>query len=306
MARPIKAGVDYFPHDTDAASRKTIFTLESIFGNDGYAFWFKLLETLGTQEGLSFDCNKAPDWLFLTAKMRVSSETATEILNTLAKIEAIDPKLWEKKIIWVQNFADRLNDVYKKRSTNIPQKPDYRTENDSFRTENPSNNEVTEAKTPQRKGKETKGKESIVESPLTPQGEDGASEGNIQENRFNEFWMIYPKKVGKKDAQRAWKNAKVTTELFEKIMTAVGKARTTEQWTKENGRYIPNPSTWLNQGRWDDEIKEVETNGEHRSLAETNGREPAVLKQWNANTAAPGFKPARDPGSPQNRHAAEG
>ena len=40
MARPIKAGVDYFPHDTDAASRKTIFTLESIFGNDGYAFWF--------------------------------------------------------------------------------------------------------------------------------------------------------------------------------------------------------------------------------------------------------------------------
>ena len=26
MARPIKSGVDYFPHDTDSASRKTLFT----------------------------------------------------------------------------------------------------------------------------------------------------------------------------------------------------------------------------------------------------------------------------------------
>ena len=30
---------------------------------------------------------------------------------------------------------------------------------------------------------------------------------------------------------------------------------TTAQWTKEGGQYIPNPTTWLNQGRWDDKTE---------------------------------------------------
>jgi hypothetical protein len=28
------------------------------------------------------------------------------------------------------------------------------------------------------------------------------------------------------------------------------------QWTRESGRFIPNPSTWINQGRWQDEPAE--------------------------------------------------
>ena len=83
----------------------------------------------------------------------------------------------------------------------------------------------------------------------------------LLQKRFDLFWAAYPKKVGKKDAQKAWKNAKVNTDLFDKIMAAVGKARITTQWLREGGRYIPNPSTWLNEGRWDDEIKEANTNG---------------------------------------------
>lgn len=45
MARPTKTSVDYFPHMTH--SGKTIAILEARWGNDGYAFWFKLLELLG-------------------------------------------------------------------------------------------------------------------------------------------------------------------------------------------------------------------------------------------------------------------
>ena len=42
----------------------------------------------------------------------------------LSEIEAIDENLWKKhKIIWCQGFVDRLKDVYKKRSCNIPTKP---------------------------------------------------------------------------------------------------------------------------------------------------------------------------------------
>jgi len=37
------------------------------------------------------------------------------------------------------------------------------------------------------------------------------------------------------------------------MIAAVSTAKASDQWQRENGRYIPNPLTWLNQGRWDDE-----------------------------------------------------
>ena len=49
MTRPMKKGVDYFPHA--CVHGQTMFILEQRWGNDGYAFWFKLLEMLGTTEG---------------------------------------------------------------------------------------------------------------------------------------------------------------------------------------------------------------------------------------------------------------
>jgi hypothetical protein len=76
----------------------------------------------------------------------------------------------------------------------------------------------------------------------------------LQTKRFDEFWGLYPKKVGKGDALKSWKKIKPTADLFNKMIAAVKAAQESEQWQREKGRYIPNPSTWLNQGRWDDEL----------------------------------------------------
>ncbi len=176
MARPIKAGVDYFPHDTDTTGKKTLFTLESRFGNDGYAFWFKLLEILGTQEGLYFDCGNLSNWLFLVAKTRINEDTATEILDTLAQIEAIDSELWnEFKVVWVQKFADRLSVLYNKRTAETPPKP-------SFRRENPNISNNTAEKSTQRKVKESKGKESkdIIYMPGAEKSASGQQQTETQ------------------------------------------------------------------------------------------------------------------------------
>jgi hypothetical protein len=78
----------------------------------------------------------------------------------------------------------------------------------------------------------------------------------LDESRFSEFWQAYPKKIGKQAALKAWKRVKVTAELHEKILDAIRLQKTSAQWQKDNGQFIPNPATWLNQGRWDDEIKE--------------------------------------------------
>lgn len=69
---------------------------------------------------------------------------------------------------------------------------------------------------------------------------------------FESFWKSYPKKVGKKEALKAWEKAK-DKPIISDLIHAIDNAKHSPQWTKENGQFIPNPSTWLNQGRWADE-----------------------------------------------------
>jgi len=74
---------------------------------------------------------------------------------------------------------------------------------------------------------------------------------------FVEFWTVYPKKTGKGAAHNSWNKIKpkVSRETADKIIASVRAYAQTQQWKKENGQYIPNPATFLNQRRWEDEIK---------------------------------------------------
>ena len=69
---------------------------------------------------------------------------------------------------------------------------------------------------------------------------------------FELFWAQYPKKVAKATAAAAWK--KIKPGLYDSIVKALRAQKASEQWTKEGGKYIPNPATWLNQERWNDEL----------------------------------------------------
>lgn len=76
------------------------------------------------------------------------------------------------------------------------------------------------------------------------------------QRRFEIFWKAYPKKVGKGAAEKAFAKAKPDDALTEKMLSAVEAAKRSSQWRKDGGQYIPNPATWLNQKRWEDELPE--------------------------------------------------
>ncbi len=76
--------------------------------------------------------------------------------------------------------------------------------------------------------------------------------------QFQEFWSLYPKKIGKGAAEKAWIKIKPSAELYQVIIDAVMRAKKSKEWLKESGQYIPNPATWLNQSRWEDELTEAE------------------------------------------------
>lgn len=67
---------------------------------------------------------------------------------------------------------------------------------------------------------------------------------------FDEWWAIVPKKVDKGHAERAYRKA-LTITTHERLMEAT---RGLVGWNALGPRkYIPNPATWLNGQRWDDE-----------------------------------------------------
>lgn len=71
---------------------------------------------------------------------------------------------------------------------------------------------------------------------------------------FDVFWDAYPRKVGKGDALESWRKLNPTADTIAAIMQAVQAQKESLAWRKENGRYIPNPATWLNQKRWGDQL----------------------------------------------------
>ena len=117
MPRSKKATVDYFPHS--CLHGRTLHIIESKFANDGYAFWFKLLESLGSTENHFIDCNDPATWEYLLAQTRVSGETAESILGLLASLGAIRSEFWKMRIVWSENFVKNLEAVYQRRRIDV-------------------------------------------------------------------------------------------------------------------------------------------------------------------------------------------
>ena len=74
-----------------------------------------------------------------------------------------------------------------------------------------------------------------------------------QPDGFDSFWSAYPKKVGKPAALKAFRSAKINGHLPDVLADVERKAQS-DAWIKDGGQFIPNPATYLNQRRWEDQI----------------------------------------------------
>ncbi|AMC94238.1 hypothetical protein AOC36_09655 [Erysipelothrix larvae] len=85
---------------------------------------------------------------------------------------------------------------------------------------------------------------------------------------MNEFWSEYPRKEKRKNAfEKLKKILKQEPSVFNQIILDVRKRKKSEQWLKENGKYIPMPTTYLNERRWEDEDWSVNEKDKHSSEA---------------------------------------
>lgn len=76
-------------------------------------------------------------------------------------------------------------------------------------------------------------------------------------DHFEMFWSAYPRKVSKRKAEQVFLRIAPNKKLFDTIMQALEEHKKSPQWVKDGGQFIPHPTTWLNQERWNDQLKVV-------------------------------------------------
>lgn len=90
-------------------------------------------------------------------------------------------------------------------------------------------------------------------TPLPPAGGSARRAPPEPDPMFTEFWQAYPRKIGKPIALKAWRTARVDGAMHAAMLEAIQRHKASPQWTKDGGEFIPHPSTWINQRRWEDE-----------------------------------------------------
>lgn len=188
--RPEKEGVDYFPHAVKHG--ETMFFLEKQFGNDGYAAWFKILETLGSKKEHALFCNgNSYTWEYLKAKTGLDDIKLTGIVDLLAVLGAIDKDLWSKdQTIWSSHLAENLKPVYIKRGKELPCKPIFCSRKEL---------------------------EPTFSEPESPQVKERKEKGSREEKKY-----IDPH-LGQ------FKNVKLSIEEFEKLKSQFGETEALER-----------------------------------------------------------------------------
>lgn len=168
-------------------------------------------------------------------------EKLLEQLHTSLFIVRYEDKKTGLKYIAIPNFAKHQNPHKNEKPSEIPCLTECREitglEPEKHST-NPADSLIPDSLIP----------DSLIIPPISPKGEE----------LFSDFWKEYPKKVGKGAAEKAWKKIKSPATTLKAILASLEWQKESEDWKKQNGQFIPNPSTYLSQRRWEDESPEKE------------------------------------------------
>ncbi len=325
MARPQKEGLDYFPLDVDMDQDDKIALIEARYGIIGFGVVIRLFmkiyknsyfyewtekEQLLFARRVNVDINVINEIINDCLKWGIFDKSIYEKHKVLTsrgiqrrylkaadrrqrvQINSIHLLLDDEEVNAYKNLIIVNNNDHSS-NDNVNINPQSKVKKSKVKNTKVENTVITSTDadySPEPKAIQS-GESLTVEKvkmARTAAGKETCEQPSktLIERRFDEFWAAYPKKVGKKAAWNAWKKVKPDTELFDRIMTAIGRAKATWQWQRENGRYIPNPKTWLNEGRWDDEYKEEPINGVNSKHFDGHNQEPA--------TSSPGAESKRD------------
>jgi len=250
VARHEKHTADYFPFVVKDG--KTLFVLETQWGATGTGVFTNVLRFLCATPDHHYRISDPGDRLYFFSRLHIDESTGMQMLTAMSKTGKLDKELFDHGVIFCHDLVDSLRDAYQKRTNKEPMSREQILAFYSFPdTEKPFPEEETRDSEQSGPGStQSKVKKKKINTPLPP----------ALRERFDLFYASYPKKKSRGQAEKAFSRINPDEQLLRTILSAIERAKKSEDWTKENGRYIPHPATWLNAKGWEDEI-EVKTTG---------------------------------------------
>lgn len=192
-----------------------------------------------------------PDMEDVAYRLHVTKLKAEFLLNELVKANLFEweggiarPHNWNGRQFQSDGSTKRVQKFRTKRQPDVPETDERNvseTVDETFHE--------TKAETDQNR---TDTEQSRTDPPKVPLPGDECLPRYTPE--FEVFWGEYPRKTGKEAAFKAWQKRRFSQRTQERLLAALTIVKQSRDWVRDNGQFIPHPSTWLNQGRWDDEV----------------------------------------------------
>ena len=207
----------YFSHDANARNDQRLLAIRIKYGMRGYGIYFGIIEILRESAGYQMinDCST------LAYDLREDVETITDVVKNFGLFDFKDKLFFSKSL---KNRMKEMDENRIKRSIAGRKGGLASASKRSTTVQRPSSSKVKESKV------------------------------NESTTKFDTFYSKYPKKQDRTTALKAFLKISPNDALFETMMGSVEAWSKSEAWLKENGKYVPMPSTWLNQERWTDEV----------------------------------------------------
>jgi hypothetical protein len=223
----------WFKHDSDSSNDAKLKKLRLKYGAQGYGIYWYCLELIARnveKHNLTFELEH--DAELIADDFKLSSDLVQHIMTYMVELGLFEES---NGMITCLKMASRTDEYTQKLLQSIKKYPDNIT---TLSAQSLTKSVLIE---------ENRIEEIILDK------KEKTIKTEVLEDYFEDFWYKYPKKVGKEAARKAWNKA--TPDII-KVIDAINWQRETKQWQAEDGKYIPNPATYLNQGRWMDEAPE--------------------------------------------------
>jgi hypothetical protein len=236
----------WFRHDSSAHDDPKILELIAAHGWEGYGVFWAIVEALRECDGYKIPSRSIPGLCF---RMRIEQSIIDSMIEIGLLVES-------DEMIYSESLLERMEEWdIKRQRCRAAASLGGKAKAERTRSESVANAKANAKQTP-----------TDCSADALPRREEKRREEKRRINTvtracaldtdFDSFWKMYPKKIGKKAALRAFQNARKSgLPEIHVVVSAIEKHRKSDQWRRDGGKFIPNPATWLNQGRWDDEIK---------------------------------------------------
>jgi hypothetical protein len=232
----------YFPHDAGARNDLKIVRLRRKYDHQGVGIYWCIIELLreANEDGYRIRCSQQEDIAYdLRFDIAIFEDLITDDPENSLLVS-------DGEWFWSESLIRRMTPLDEKRrklseAGKKGGRPRKKARLKPGLSQVKANRKPTESK--ESRVEESRIDQSKEDPPIPPKG-------------FDAFWKAYPKRVGKQAAVKAWKRAsKNGLPPITDLLAILEKQKASSSWLKDNGQFIPNPTTWLNQGRWEDEIK---------------------------------------------------